>query len=937
MPLLEREEARAAIQRTLAAARGGSGRCLVLEGGAGLGKSRLVVEASDAAEDAGMIVLRGRGAELERDFSFGVVLRLFEPLLAAGDRSALMSGAAALCGPLFDFGEEMPRVGESEFPLLHGLHWLAANASERTPLLLAVDDAHWADPPSLRFLVYLLQRLDELPIAMLVTMRPRQPDPQGRLINRIAAHELASVIQLAPLSEDGVAHLVRLVLDGADDELCAACAAAAGGNPFYLRELTAALAAVEGESTADVAALRGEPASRTILGRIAALGQPASRLAAAAAVLGDGAPLEHAAELSGLEPDEAARGADALAGAAILEPGAPLTFVHPIVREAVYGDVPDAQRARDHAQAAELLRDSRADAELIASHLIEAHGAVGDWAVPALRGAAKRARVRGAPDAAARYLEAALRGPADADRGELLKELALAETRAHADGAVGHAREAIEATGDRRARAEAALEIGMALVDASRPEAEELFERGLAELSEPSDGDELAMALRSSRAAIGFGHATTPPGELDAIVARAERGVATPAERLMLAHGALAPALQGRDIDEVRRLARASLEGPIPDVTSPTAMGAYSLAATALFMTGALTESERALSAVIASARERGAVLAFGTLSHVRAHALHRLGRLDDAIVDAQSTLDTVRYGWEPELPGVHAVLALCLIERDELEAAAAAIDLPGGEEQWSETFTWSDLLEARGRLRLARGEDDAALDDLLACGERLEPLGASHPAVVPWRSGAVLAAMRLDRLELAGDLANEDLTAAREFGAPREIGLALRAAGTLAGGDRGIELLREAVRTLRQSEAALGLARALSDLGGALLDEGHRLAAREALAESLDLAHRCRADRLEATARERLVATGARPRRASARGSDALTPRERRIAQMASSGLSNREIAEALFITTKTVETHLGRAYRKLGIPGRNGLAAALGHDNARARVSGP
>jgi DNA-binding CsgD family transcriptional regulator len=507
----------------------------------------------------------------------------------------------------------------------------------------------------------------------------------------------------------------------------------------------------------------------------------------------------------------------------------------------------------------------------------------------------------------------------------LLKELALAEARASEEGAVAHAREAIDAIEDARGRGEAALEIGMAFVDARRHEAEAIFERGLETLADSTDNDELAMALRSSRAAIGFDHATTSPGELDVILARAARGVATPAECLMLAHGALALALQGRDIDQIQRLARASLEGPLTDVTSPTAIAAFSLAATALFMTGAFAESERALSALVTSAHRRGAVLAFGTLCHVRAHLLHRLGRLDDAILDAQSTLDTARYGWEPELPAVYAVLALCLIERDELDAAAAAIDLPGGEERWSDTFTWSDLLDARGRLHLARGENEAALEDFLACGDRLKPLGASHAGVVPWRSGAVEAAIRVGRIELAGELASDDLELARGFGAPRELGMTLRAAGAVAGGDRGIELLREAVDELRRSEAALELAHALCDLGGALLEEAHRLAAREALAEALDLAHRSRADRLEDVARQRLVATGARPRRASARGSDALTPRERRIAQMASTGLGNREIAEALFITTKTVETHLGRAYRKLDVPGRSGLADAL------------
>ena len=204
-----------------------------------------------------------------------------------------------------------------------------------------------------------------------------------------------------------------------------------------------------------------------------------------------------------------------------------------------------------------------------------------------------------------------------------------------------------------------------------------------------------------------------------------------PAERPMLAHGALAPALRGESIDEVRRLARAALAGPPIDPTSPTAMAASSLAATALFMAGELDEAERALTAVLARARERGAVLAFGTLSHVRAHVLHRRGRLEDAIADAQSALDTVRYGWGPELPAIYAVLALCLLERGELDAAEAALDVPGGEERWGETFTWADLLEARGRLKLARGDARGALEELLACGA-----GSSRSTVAPRGGG---------------------------------------------------------------------------------------------------------------------------------------------------------------------------------------------------------
>jgi DNA-binding CsgD family transcriptional regulator len=929
--LLERSQEVGAITELLGSAREGSGRCLLLQGGAGLGKSRLAMHAGETGRGASMTVLRARAADLERDFTFGVVLQLFEPLLVAAgaDRDALMAGPAALCEPLFTAATDGTphRPAESEFPLLHGLHWLTANAAERDPLLLVVDDAHWADPPSLRFLLYLLQRLDELPVAAVVTARPEGPEEQARLVRRIARHQHATVHPLGPLSAAAVATLVRAQLGAdADDDLCAACAAASGGNPFYLGELLAALGANH-SSAADIAALSPDSASAAVLARVAALPDPASAVASAAAVLGDGAPLERAAALAGVDFDQAAEAADALAGAAVLERGAHLSFVHPIVREAVYSAVPEASRARAHARAAELLHESGADAELVALHLGNAGGAAGEWAVSALRDAAALARERGAPAAAARYLrEASAMLTREADRGALLTELAVAEGKSGHEAAAEHAIQAIDAISGRRERALAALEIGMAFVDGARPETAEIFGRGLEELGEDTDDVELAMTLRSGRAAVGFGHAATAPGDLEAILARAERGAATPAERLMLAHGALAHGLRGESLGEIRKLARASLQGPAPDVTSATAMAGYSLAATALLMAGNLDEAVDAVTPALASARDRGSVLAFGTLSHVRAHALFRRGRLEEAIADAQSALDTARYGWSFELPAVHAVLSLAMIERGELDAAEHALEVAGGEKRWKDTFTWADLLDARGRVWLARGDAARALDDLVECGERLKPLNASHSGVVPWRPGAAVAALQLGDLELAGRLANEDTELARAFGAPRELGMALRAAGMVAGGDRGVGLLRESVDVLRESEAVLELAHSLADLGGALLAEGHRLAAREPLTEALDLAHACRADAVEKNARERLVATGARPRRASSRGSDALTPRERRIAQMAVEGRGNREIAAALFITTKTVETHLGRVYRKLGVTGRGDLPAALG-----------
>src|SRR5689334_6093685 len=209
--LLERDGQLESIDRLATTAAAGSGRCLLIEGGPGLGKSRLFAAARDRAAGSGMLVAHAQCSELEGEFSFGGALQLFEPLLSGVDpaeRSALLSGAAALTQPLFE--QVAPDPGEEHaFSVFHGLHWLAAGLAEREPLLIAVDDAHWCDPPTLRFLLYLLQRLDELPVALLVTTRPAEDGEQAKLTRRIARHRLADVVRLDPLSDDAVIVLVR--------------------------------------------------------------------------------------------------------------------------------------------------------------------------------------------------------------------------------------------------------------------------------------------------------------------------------------------------------------------------------------------------------------------------------------------------------------------------------------------------------------------------------------------------------------------------------------------------------------------------------------------------------------------------------------------------------------------------------------------------------
>jgi DNA-binding CsgD family transcriptional regulator len=233
-------------------------------------------------------------------------------------------------------------------------------------------------------------------------------------------------------------------------------------------------------------------------------------------------------------------------------------------------------------------------------------------------------------------------------------------------------------------------------------------------------------------------------------------------------------------------------------------------------------------------------------------------------------------------------------------------------------------LLAARGRLRLAALRPATALDDLLAAGDLFTRVRSPSPHV-PWRSDAALAQLALDARAEARALAAEEVALAEEFGGARTLGVALRAAGLIEDGKRGIELLREAVSVLEGSAARLEHARAMTDLGAALRRAGRRAESREILRTALDHSHRCGALALTERTRTELIAGGGRPRRLTLSGLDSLTPSERRVAQLAAAGLANRDIAQQLFVTTRTVEGHLTHTYQKLDITSRDQLTDAL------------
>jgi ATP/maltotriose-dependent transcriptional regulator MalT len=322
-------------------------------------------------------------------------------------------------------------------------------------------------------------------------------------------------------------------------------------------------------------------------------------------------------------------------------------------------------------------------------------------------------------------------------------------------------------------------------------------------------------------------------------------------------------------------------------------------------------------------------VLEVGSVFAFRGELYIHTGDLGRAEVDARSLLEiATAYGWPMGEAFALAWLGEALVDRGELAEADRLLtrgDFAGPAVAVAPGYMRAEVLLARGRLRLAQGRAAEGVEDMRESGRRQTALGNLNPAVTAWRSQLAHALVDTGETAEARRLAEEELELARAAGVSRALAIALRAAARLERGEAEMQLLREAIDVLEGSGAQLERARAHAAVGAALRRAGEPEEAREPLRLAVDLAHRCGARALEDHAVAELRATGAKPRRRLATGSGALTPSERRIAELAAEGALNREIAETLFVTTNTVEYHLRNTYRKLGIASRTELGAAL------------
>jgi len=926
---LEREREFTTIDAVLADAEAGCGQVLLVEGPAGIGKSLLLGETVARASSAFQI-LTGRGGELERDHPFGVMLQLFDGV----DRATSRRGRARLAEPLLAPRRTSTGLAGApdEAELLEGLHWCVANLCADGPVAVVVDDLHWADAPSTKFVVGLSSRIATMPVALVVAYRPSDMGDRLSVLRGLRRHASVPPLQPPALSPQAVANVLGglHVQTPIGDDVTRAAWESTRGNAFLVHELATSIRDLSDVGTLDVGTVQRIAPNAVgwrVAMRLEAIGPHALRLARACAVLGDGAPIDTASALAELEPPMAGDAAGHLVAKDLLVAVNSTTFAHPIIRAAVVDQLPTAERLRLHSAAAARLVEQSAPVEEIARHLLAGSPAAEPWELPILRMAGRRAAQMGSPTMAVRYLRRALElATEESARGELLLDLGLAEAAAGEAISLGRFEAALAIVENPGDRAKALAALGQTLYRYGRfAEAAKVFERG-ERLFQENDR-ELSRFFHGSFLCTGVYVAETVV-DVSARLARepVEQTAwrATHPEPTIAAAHAVCRAIAVPPASDAVLLVQAALRngGILRDDTDEDI--ALHLATLALLWSGNLRGAQRTADAGLADGRRRGAALALAEAASTRAQVMYALGDVVAATRDAQTAIDGITMGWRAMGPVSPAILSLCLVERGELdEAEAVLLGTPaGGGQQPDAPNAW--VAWAWCRLHLARFDGARALSAAREAGALLTAHGITS-SLIPWRSLAATAANMSGDSGLAQELIDEELAVATRFGLPIQTGQALRAQAALQDRTAAIATLEHAVDALEGTDAWLELARALCDLGSAMRRAQRRIACRPHLSRAAEIAARCGATVLEQHARAELGSSAMRRQETIHGRTDALTPTEHRIAAHAADGWTNKQIAERIGLTRATIAWHLRRIYAKLDIDSRDALKERL------------
>lgn len=920
--LIERAAELAAVQEMLGGAAAGAGRSLLLSGPAGIGKSALVGHARDVARAAGFVVLSSTPTPVSATLSHGVVRDWLGPRARAG-----RPGIRPFDGPATGLAEGLRDAGPAHqawnlASLDYAVTWVLESLADAQPLLLVVDDVQWADIGSLQLLDLLSARLPQMPAALLLAERAGERSVAPAILDRLAGR--ARRVEPGPLSVEGV-ELVRRRHAAAGRRAAPAAELhrLTGGVPFLLHELLRA--------GSDGSTPRGVVES--VRDRLDRLGPEAVEVARTVAVLADEAALDAVADLVGMTVAELAGPLELLTEAGIVEIGtwraAPS---HPLVAEAIVSALSQQERSALHRAAAHYLAGQDRPTQVVASHLVHTLPGEDPAVVRILRTAGEESLRTGAPDVAARQL---LRAAEETRPETTDPQLVALAASAHLQA--GHRTEGLDLWAialDRAADPDQLAAMLAELADlqmtmGEREAASSAYHRAVSVLAEAGH-DSSSPQMRAVLVRMGLTRAMYEGARNDlvSVVTAAYRQPVerdTHNDRLLFAVAAADLSVRSTDRALAHELAlRALGDGSLLAEETSEGFGFY-VASAVLSWCDAYDENLHALEQAMDEARRRGSVLGFATASYCRGLAHFRTGRLRTAITDFQSALDLRSRGWtdfaSPAVAGA-ALTHLALGQPEEalaLEPSLRDAARRGG-------FVSAQPMATAGIVRAMHGDHVQALADYDAAAALMGD-HTDNASIVEWRELSAWSLLALGRRDEALELAETAVEHARGWGAPRTVGFALRTRARLAERDEALPLLREAVGLFESCDSLDYRDRAWLDLATLLLagGESEHEEAVALLRAASDHGRKSGVEPVVRRAQQLLVRAGVAVADRVSGPSPSLTAGERRVAELAAGGATNREIAQKLFVTVKAVEWHLSNAYRKLGIASRRDLPAAL------------
>ncbi len=935
MPLVERNHELSILNGIYSSLQETQGSAVIVEGAPTLGKTSLLADFSQGVVQSGGSFLSSFSSRAERTCSLGTLTQLFEAAELSGETmervDRLLSAGSSATSPSPGLRGGIPPE------VLRGLHGVLIALSARGPLVLAVDDAHQADAPTLDFLLYLVRRIHTSRIMVLVAADRRPRQDYLRFRSELLTFGHSRRLALAPLSAEGTARIAADRLGGRAAALATELWNMSGGNPLLVRALledqerrVAEFPAV-GEEPREVSA--GSAFVQAVHDCLQRCGASMVRFAGALAVLGEDADTPVLEALLRNDTASMSRVVGVLNEVGLL---AGNRFRSDSLRNAVLEGMSSSQRIDVRRRAAVVLHELARPSEVVARYLVLADHGLEPWAVAALESAAEHALLSGDLELTARYLRRALADcPGDTlKRARLQAALARAEWWDTPNTAVRHVPELIRHSAEGRLDERAVTELlGYLAWQGKMEEAVAVTEqadgpRGPARklphhTSDPRRGHSRRLWLCAFFPELRDRLRPHPSPPLQA----AMKSVRALEEHNAIA--ALESALTGQADEKTLMIAEQVLQGASRDD------GSVSAAATCLYTLIYLGRVDRADSwcgALADATMKRGGRLWRALLSAIHADVQARQGRMTDASASAREALALVPVSdWGVAIGLPLAIAVESATARGCLGEAESHLRTPVPDTML-QTLFGVRYLRARGRYHTATERHQAALGDFRTCGELLERWRLDKPFVLPWRvdaaqallaSGALREARELVYKQLARIGPNDSLTQgaalrvlAESSDLAERTAILREAADALQAGHDRYELFQTVVASAR-AHRALGDVETAQEYG----------AAAQRLAEFCGVpVHASPGPSWQVVSRgPRAVGTSATT---TGHLLDRLSEAERRVAQLASAGRSNRQIAEELFITVSTVEQHLTRVYRKLKTRHRTELRGKLQSD---------